>query len=104
MTRCGDRLPAAEADPGTGEAVSFEIPDPVRIGNVLEVPDERKGHTGRAVKGQIGRFPDAKAACNQGGKQAGEPVPHRGEWPIRLEVSLHEGMEQDRRLRGTFTQ
>jgi len=68
MPRRGDHFPTAEADPRSGESISFEIPDAIPIGNELAIPKERQGHAGWAVEGQIGPFPDAKAACNQGGK------------------------------------
>ena len=60
MTRCGDHLPATEANPRPGKAIPFEITDPVRIGHALEIPEERQRHTGRTVKGQIGPFLDAE--------------------------------------------
>ena len=104
VARRGDHLPATEADPGTGQAVPFEILDPVRIGHALKIPEERQGHTGRTVESQIGPFPDAECAADQCGQETGDPVPHGGERPTRLQVGLHEGMEQDRRLRGAFLQ
>ena len=43
VARRGDHLPAAEADPGTRQAIPFEIPDPVCIGHTLADPGRKAG-------------------------------------------------------------